>query len=343
MKAVTFFLLVLSWSSLIMAQVNNSDNKSIDPMWLFVPEATNNQLKPFKEPVLGSLIDNEIHFVELLDGVYAPIGIRTPSGEGPFPTIVFAHMNGGLGIQWIREWTNFGSGTLERFLDQGYAVVWMRYRAEVDTLYGETDLNVRQFQGRQRFTRGPLEYEDAISILEYIRSLPSIDPSKLGWVGVSHGGEMLMKVASEYDGLAVGVATEPASMDFIAKLPEENISVSSSPQLETMSEENTTDMQIQAVEDLRKAINIDLAKERISSINTPIYIIGRDRDHNQSVFRLNYELLEEGGKDVKWSTYDHENHGFIFLKRNLEGDYIAHDIQDDAIKSVIDYIDRYLK
>ena len=75
----------------------------------------------------------------------------------------------------------------------------------------------------------------------------------------------------------------------------------------------------------------------------PIYVIGRDRDHNQDVFRLNYELLEESGKDVKWSSYDHEHHGFIFLQRNNEGDYISDGIQEKAISSVIEYINSYLK
>ena len=328
-----------------MAQINNTDNKSVDPMWLFVPEEASNKIESFTEEVIGSSIDNEIHFVELLDGVYAPISIRKPSGDGPFPTIVFAHMNGGLGIQWIREWTNYGSGTLERFLDEGYAVVWMRYRAEVDTLYGDIDLDVREFQGRQRYTRGPLEYEDAISILSYLKSLPIVDPNKVGWVGVSHGSEMLMKVASEYDGLAVGVATEPASMDFIATLPtpDDDEVDSSVPEPETMSEENTVAMQKDAVDTLRKSIDIELARKRISTINMPIYVIGRDRDHNQDVFRLNYELLEESGKDVKWSSYDHENHGFIFLQRNNEGDYISDDIQEEAISSVIEYVNSYLK
>ena len=54
-----------------MAQINNTDNKSVDPMWLFVPEEASNKIESFTEEVIGSSIDNEIHFVELLDGVYA--------------------------------------------------------------------------------------------------------------------------------------------------------------------------------------------------------------------------------------------------------------------------------
>jgi len=118
------------------------ENQSVDPTWLHVPEAVTEDEPVLIEPVMGSDIPVELRFVELLDGVYAPIGFRKPGGAGPFPTIVFAHMNGGYGLRWIREWTQYGSGTLEAFLDAGYAVVWMHYRAEVDTPYG-SELTVR--------------------------------------------------------------------------------------------------------------------------------------------------------------------------------------------------------
>ena len=36
-------------------------------------------------------------YVETWDGLYAPIGLRKPEGEGPFATIVLASGNGGGG------------------------------------------------------------------------------------------------------------------------------------------------------------------------------------------------------------------------------------------------------
>ena len=189
------FLIVLAAG--LVSGASAQENRSIDPAWLRVPEIVGGGEAVLTEPVMGSDIPVELRFVELLDGVYAPIGVRQPAGEGPFPTVVFAHMNGGYGLRWIREWTQYGSGTLEAFLDAGYAVVWMRYRAEVDTPFTE-ELTVREFQGRDRWSRGPLEYEDAIEIVEYVRALPDVDADRVGWLGVSHGGEMLLKVASEY-------------------------------------------------------------------------------------------------------------------------------------------------
>jgi len=316
------------------------ENQSIDPTWLHVPEAVTEDEPVLIEPVMGSDIPVELRFVELLDGVYAPIGFRKPGGAGPFPTIVFAHMNGGYGLRWIREWTQYGSGTLEAFLDAGYAVVWMRYRAEVDTPYG-SELTVREFQGRDRWSRGPLEYEDAISIIEYIKQLPAVDSDRMGWLGVSHGGEMLLKIASEYDGLSAGVASEPAAMDYLAKLPPDPNAPAEPPQPETMTE-NTPEMQEGAVRHLRNQIDMPRAMARINAIQMPIFVVARDRDHNQATFRLAYELMRDAGKPAEWKSYDHDHHGFIFIQRDSNGNYRPDLLQREVIKDSIAFFDQHL-
>lgn len=333
------FLAILA--GIAMAGAAAQENRSIDPAWLFVPEPVAGDEAVLVEPVMDSDIPVELRFVELLDGVYAPIGFRRPAGEGPFPTVVFAHMNGGYGLRWIREWTQYGSGTLEAFLDAGYAVVWMRYRAEVDTPF-TTELTVREFQGRDRWSRGPLEYEDAVEIVEYVRALPDVDADRVGWLGVSHGGEMLLKVASEYAGLRAGVAAEPAAMDYLASLPPDPNAPPEPPQPETMGS-NTPEMQAAAVEELRGEIDMNLAMERIRAIKMPIFVAGRDRDHNQATFRLAYELMGEAGKDVEWRSYDHEHHGFIFVQRNAAGIYDPDPLQQAAVADAIAFFDRHMK
>lgn len=333
------FLVVLAAN--FAAGAGAQENRSIDPAWLHVPEAVGGEEVILTEPVMGSEFPVQLRFVELLDGVYAPIGVRRPAGEGPFPTVVFAHMNGGYGLRWIREWTQYGSGTLEAFLDAGYAVVWMRYRAEVDTPFTE-ELTVREFQGRDRWSRGPLEYEDAIEIVEYVRALPDVDADRVGWLGVSHGGEMLLKVASEYGGLRAGVATEPAAMDYLASLPPDPNAPPEPPQPETM-QANSPEMQAAAVEALRGEIDMNLAMERIRAIEMPVFVAGRDRDHNQATFRLAYELMSEAGKTVEWRSYDHEHHGFIFVQRNAAGIYDPDPLQQAAVADAIAFFDRHMK
>lgn len=338
------FFTVLMFSVLFNATAvaqEAGESQSIDPMWLYAQEAMSGIAPSFTEPVMGSEIPVEIMFVELVDGVYAPVGLRKPQGNGPFPTVVFAHMNGGYGLRWIREWTQYGSGTLEEFLDAGYAVVWMRYRAEVNNAYGTPRVE-RERTGRLLLNRGPFEYEDAISIIEHVKTLPYIDPDRVGYVGLSHGGEMLMKITSEYHGLRAGIASEPASSEFLARGPRDPNAPPQAPQPETL-EVTSEEIQAEAAEELRNRLNMNVAMERINAIRTPIFIQARERDHNYGTFRVNYELLRDAGKDVEWRAYDHDDHGFLFITRNADGVYDPVAVQREAVRDALAYMDRYLK
>src|SRR5262245_53903995 len=122
------------------------------------------------EPVRGSDIPVHLMYVEMVDGVYAPIGLRTPRGNGPFPLVLFASGNGGGGMAVIRDVTQNRSWTQEQFLAAGYAVAWLRYRAEVDYAYDRTGKLIEdRRQNRQLLNRGPLEYEDVIAIAEHVK------------------------------------------------------------------------------------------------------------------------------------------------------------------------------
>ncbi|HVS90136.1 MAG TPA: prolyl oligopeptidase family serine peptidase [Candidatus Acidoferrum sp.] len=339
MRAILLLALTILFAASVKGQETPA-NASIDPEHIFFTESVKNPMTEVIEPVKGSNIPLHLIYVETVDGMYAPIGLRKPQGNGPFPIILFAHMNGGLGTQWIREWTQNGSWTLEQFLKAGYAVAWMRYRAEVRTGYGIRLVEGKQ-EGRQIFNRGPFEYEDAISIIKFVKTLPYIDPSRVGYLGLSHGGEMLMKIAAESDGLRVAIASEPASIDYLARRPRPR-DPNAPPPPETMKV-NTEEMQRKAVEELRGRIDMAAAMERINAVKTPILIQGRERDHNQAIFRLNYELLRQAGKDVEWKSYDHDEHGFIFVKRNDKGVYAPDATQLQIVKDSITYFDRYMK
>lgn len=139
------------------------------------------------EQVKGSDIPVQLMYVETIDGLYAPIGLRKPHSDGPFPLILFAAGNGGGGMAVVRDFTQNRSWTQEQFLAAGYAVAWMRYRAEVDYAYDKIGKLIEdRRQRRQLLNRGPLEYEDVISIIKYVKTLPGIDPEQ-NWI---HGNEL---------------------------------------------------------------------------------------------------------------------------------------------------------
>src|SRR5204862_42120 len=100
---------------------------------------------------------------------------------------VFAAGNGGGGMAVVRDFTQNRSWTQEQFIKAGYAVAWLRYRAEVDYAYDKIGKLVEdRRQRRQLLNRGPLEYEDVISIVEYAKTLPSIVGDRSGYMGRSH-------------------------------------------------------------------------------------------------------------------------------------------------------------
>ncbi|HUF15378.1 MAG TPA: dienelactone hydrolase family protein [Acidimicrobiia bacterium] len=291
------------------------------------------------EPVNGS--DHPVHliYVETWDGLYTPIGLRLPSGTGPFPLVVLASGNGGDGMRWIRDAVSNRGYTMERLLEAGYACVWIRYRTEVELGYNNGGRFVRdQRQGGEMFNRSPLEYEDEIAVIEYLKTRPDIDGDRVAHIGSSHGGEMALKIISEYHGLAAAVANEPAAHEFLALTPDET-----APMNEATGLRNIENMQMVETDKVRARIDIDVAGERIAGIETPLLVIGRETDHLQGIFRTAYELLDEAGKEVEWVSYDHPVHGFVFPTRGADGEYEVDETQEGAIASVISFLDRHLR
>ncbi len=291
------------------------------------------------EPVDGSVFPVHYAFVETLDGLYAPIGLRMPEGDGPFPIVLLALGNGGGGMAWVRDAVQNRGLIMERLLEAGYATAWLRYRAEVELGYNNGG---RLVQGtrtrRQLLNRSPLDYEDEISIIEYVKALPEIDADRVGLMGVSHGGEMILKITSEYDGVAAGVASEPASHEFLILSPDDTVPVDEETQLLKRDE-----MQMREAEKVRARVDHDTAMKRIRTINTPILVMGRETDHLQGIFRTTYDLLKEAGKNTEWVSYDHSLHGYVFPFRGAGGAYECNEVQIADIEGVIEYLDRYLK
>jgi dienelactone hydrolase len=291
------------------------------------------------EPVRDSDIPVRFIYVETIDGLYTPIGLRTPRGRGPFPLVLFARGNGGGGVVVVRDFTQNHSWTQEQFLAAGYAVAWMRYRAEVDYAYDKIGKLVEdRRQNRQLLNRGPLEYEDVISIAEFVKILPEIAPDRLGYMGMSHGGEMAFKIASEYHGFRAMIAAEPAAHEFLRLRPDETARIN--PETGLLDVER---MLMREREKVRPRITEDVARERMSPIRTPIFVHGRNTDELQGIFRVCYDLLVELGKEARWATYEHAEHGFVYVRRNEAGLYAPDAVQRQAVADSIAYFDEYLK
>jgi dienelactone hydrolase len=290
-------------------------------------------------PVRDSEIPVQFMYVEMLDGVYAPIGLRRPPGTGPFPLVLFAAGNGGGGMAAVRDATQNRSWTQEQFLEAGYAVAWLRYRAEVDYAYDRVGRLISdQRQHGQLLNRGPLEYEDVIAIVEYVKTLPAIAADRIGYMGMSHGGEMAFKIASEFHGVRAMIASEPAAHEFLRLRPDATARIN--PATGLLDVEN---MLMRETDKVRARITADVARARISSINTPIFVQGRNSDELQGIFRVCYDLLIEAGKDAQWASYEHAVHGFVYVQRNSRGIYDPDPVQIVAVKDSIAFFDAHMK
>jgi dienelactone hydrolase len=275
----------------------------------------------------------------MIDGVYIPIGLRKPAGEGPFPIVLCATGNGGGGMAMLREHVQNISWTQDQLLKAGYATAWMRYRAEVDYAYDRIGKLIESGrQGRQLLNRGPLEYEDAIAVADYVKTLPVVDGTRLGYIGVSHGGEMAFKIASEYHGFRAMVASEPAAHEFLRLKPDETAPID--PKTGLLNVEN---MLMREPAKVRPRITEEVARRRVSTIQTPIFVQGRDADELQGIFRVSYDLLHEAGKEAQWASYDHALHGFVYPVRNAAGAYAPDAVQRQAVADTLAFFDKYLK
>jgi dienelactone hydrolase len=253
--------------------------------------------------------------------------------------VLFARGNGGGGMAVIRDFTENKSWTQEQFLKAGYAVAWLRYRAEVDYAYDKIGKLIEdRRQNRQLLNRGPLEYEDVISIVEYVKTLPAIAADRIGYMGVSHGGEMAFKIASEYHGIGAMIASEPASHEFLRLKPDATARIN--PETGLLDVER---MLMREPDKVRARITEDVARERMRTIKTPIFVQGRDSDELQGIFRVCYDLLVELGKDAKWATYDHDVHGFVYVERNDKGVYSPDPLQVQVVNDSIAFFDAHLK
>ncbi len=94
---------------------------------------------------------------------------------------------------------------------------------------------------------------------------------------------------------------------------------------------------------VRPRITEEVARQRVSTINTPIFVQGRDRDELQGIFRVSYDLLHEAGKDAKWVSYDHDLHGFVYPVRNPDGSYTPDAVAQQSVTDTIAFFENYMK
>ena len=214
-------------------------------------------------------------------------------------------------------------------LEAGYACAWARYRTEVELGY-QTGGRLRTGgrQGMELMNRAPLEYEDEVAVLRDVASHPQVDADRLFHLGVSHAGEMLFKLLSQYDGLLrAGVAAEPASHELLT------LGLDGEPTVENLDGlRDIESLEIRSTEHARARItDRDEVSARLDGVDIPVLVLGRDQDELQGIFRLTYELLAEKRDDAEWRSWSHDVHGYIFPESDEQGVAQVDDVQREAL------------
>jgi len=287
------------------------------------------------KPLAGSPYPMEIHFVLTRDEIYVPVVVRKPHGTGPFPVIVMGRGDGRGGVPHVENQVTRLCTMQDEMIGRGYAVVFVNYRNEIPHLYEETERAQNlpddvSGEGRTLKSAPTLDSDDLIAILRYLPTQAWAKPAAIGIVGVSHSGEMILKVAAETT-FAAGVAIEGASHEFL--------SVNTGPTAPRKGNE----IQYHDIEVVRRNANKAAAMARINRMQTPILHIGRDPDHLQGIFKLAHEWMQEAGKDTTWASFDHPVHGFPFIYRNDDGQYQPDAVQRKAFELFMNYFDARLK
>jgi dienelactone hydrolase len=285
--------------------------------------------------ISGAKVPGDYAFVLTRDEIYVPILIRKPQGDGPFPAITMGWGEGREGMMKVEQLSERLTQMQDRMIARGYVVVTVNYRNEIPYAYEQSKPPQNlpdSISGERRMLKsGPtLDHEDLIAVIRYLQTLPYIDKNRVGAMGVSHSGEMIMKASSEYT-FGAGVCIEPANHEFLT--------VNTGP----TAPRKDNEIQYNDIEVVRKNANKTEAMERIRRINTPILIFGRETDHLQGIFKLTYEWMKEAGKDVEWASFDHPVHGYVFIFNQPDGSYKPDAIQQKTFDMFMSYFDKHLK
>ena len=250
------------------------------------------------------------------DGYQGEGFLRRPPGEGPFPAVVLIH--GGLSrlpTEVIRQFALRPYAS--RFLEAGYVVAVITYRS----------------RDRDPASQSPQAIADALAAVDYVKSLPYVDPSSVVVNGSSGGGDLTLEVAAATDVAAIA-PEEPASL-LMAGIFTADLAAEFAERIATILAAGgggrgrgrgrggamTVDDLLgdtDLVQLYAEAGENETLTEKVARIRSPILII--QGGALSGLNRFNEEIvvptLQKAGKSVEVRTYPGEVHGFAFNDRS---------------------------
>jgi len=220
-------------------------------------------------------------YIKAKDGLYIAAAIRKPKGSGRYPAIIIFHgAPGGRGMEQLAGWSRGDTGgpVWERFLQEGYVVAVADYRG-----------------GNMSLTSAPssdgmvTSIDDGLSVIEYVKSLPYVDPNRLSLYGVSLGGNLVMYLVSKVQ-VNTAIVGAPATIWFLG------INLPPGPHGPDRFKDAKPDPEI--------------SRKNIDPIRTPVLILVGTADGLLPVATLLHDALTAAGKRVRMEIYQNGYHDF---------------------------------
>jgi dipeptidyl-peptidase-4 len=187
---------------------------------------------------------------------------------------------GGRGMEQLAGWSRGDTGgpVWERFLQEGFVVAVADYRGG--------NMNVVSSPS----TNGAItSIDDGLAVIDYVKSLPYVDPDRLNLYGVSLGGNLVMNLVSRVP-VRSAVLGAPAAIWFLG------INMPQGPRGADAFKDAKPDPEI--------------SRKNIEPIRTPILILVGTADSLLPVTTMLHDALAAAGKSVRMEVYEHGYHDF---------------------------------
>jgi polyhydroxybutyrate depolymerase len=245
------------------------------------------------------------------DGRKIPCVLSMPQGDGPFPVVVTIHGGQGdrdLGYLGTMAAPNKASPTVSALNGQPWAVLAISYRAGDGAVFGA-------------------EHDDVIAGIRFAKTLPKVDPDRVGVVGGSHGGHLAL-VAAEKMGreFRCVVACSPWMVDPVVAMTgdpaEPPLSlVPEGPRQELVSQARRLFRGLMrnrglSEEEARRLIARESVEANAGKIEVPVlFVTSRGDDQApHALIEPTIRRLTAAGKDVAVYTAEKSPHGFYWAR-----------------------------
>ena len=218
-------------------------------------------------------------YIKAKDGLYIAAAIRKPEGPGPFPALVVFHgAPGGRGMEQLVGWSrgDHGGPVWERFLQEGYVVAVADYRGGPGPIAAPVPPNTVSY------------IDDGISVIQYVKKLPFVDPAKVGAYAVSLGGNMLLH-ALQQEKINAAILGAPAVFSFLGA-------------------ERPSSGGAAALANVK--INPAVAEANVARLTSPLLILVGTADPLFNLTKGLYQELARAGKPHQVEIYEGAYHDF---------------------------------